>query len=66
MARVRGDNVQVWATVSAEISDEIDEMAERERRKKTEMVAVLIESAIKERKRKRIGKQNIKNESEIH
>ena len=58
MARARGDNVQVWATVSTEISDEIDEMAERERRKKTEMVALLIESAIKERKRKR---KNVKD-----
>lgn len=60
MARVRGDNVQIWATVSAEIGEEIEEIAEREKRKKTEMVAILIENALKERKRKR---KNAKEES---
>lgn len=56
MTRMRGGNVQIWATVSVDLSNEIDEIAEREKRKKTEMVAILIESAIKERKRRRNGK----------
>ena len=61
MARLRGDNVQVWATVSPEINDEIERIAERESRKKTEVVAMLIERAIKERQRQR--RKNGKEES---
>jgi hypothetical protein len=58
MTRVRGDNVQVWATVSMEVNDELEKISERESRKKTEVVAILIEKAIKERKRNRKGKKD--------
>ena len=53
MTRVRGENVQIWATVSTEVNEDLEKIAERESRKKTEVVAILVESAIKERKRKR-------------
>lgn len=53
MPRIRGMNVQIWGTVSQEIADEIDKIAERERRKKTDVVAMLVENALKERQRQR-------------
>lgn len=62
MTRERGTNVQVWGTVSKEISDEIDQIAERERRKKTEVVTMLIENALKERIRQR--KKNAKGDDQ--
>lgn len=62
MTRIRGVNVQVWGTVSQEISEEIDRIAERDRRKKTEVVAMLIESALKERTRQR--KKNAKDDDQ--
>lgn len=60
MPRMRGVNVQIWGTVSQEIADEIDKIAERERRKKTDVVAMLVENALKERIRQR--KKNSKDE----
>jgi metal-responsive CopG/Arc/MetJ family transcriptional regulator len=62
MPRIRGANVQIWGTVSQETADEIDEIAERERRKKTDVVAMLIENALKERRRQR--KKNSKDDDQ--
>lgn len=62
MPRERGSNVQIWGTVSREVADEIDKIAERERRKKTDVVTMLIENALKERMRQR--KKNSKDEDQ--
>lgn len=62
MTRARGANVQIWGTVSQEIADEIDKIAERERRKKTDVVSMLIENALKERMRQR--KKNSKEDGQ--
>jgi hypothetical protein len=51
--------VQVWPSISKTTWDEIDGMAKGERRKFNDMVAILIENAVKERKRKR---RNVKAE----
>lgn len=52
--------IQIWPSVSPETYKEIDEMAKKENRKFNDMAAILIEIAIKERKRKR---KNAKEDS---
>ncbi len=49
---------QVWATLKEEIYDQVDKMAKSERRPVTQMVAILIENAIKERQRKKKGSKD--------
>lgn len=46
---------QVWATISDEMYQQLVIMAENERRKLTQMAAILLENAIKERQRKKKG-----------
>ncbi len=53
-------NPQVSATVDPDLYQEIDEMAKKNNRTLSKMVAILLESAVKERKRKR--KNNQQNE----
>jgi hypothetical protein len=50
--------IQVWPSIRQSTWNEIEEMAKKERRKFNDMVAVLIENAVKERKRKRRTKQS--------
>lgn len=59
MSMVEEAKVQVWPSINKATWDEIDAMAKNERRKFNDMVAVLIENAVKERKRKR---KNVKAE----
>lgn len=51
---------QVWATLSDEMYQQLEAMAIEERRKMTQMAAILLENAIKERQRKR--KKSAKDE----
>lgn len=53
MGRERCEKHQVWATVDNVIYNDIEYLAKKEKRKVTQMVAILIESAVNERKRKR-------------
>ncbi len=48
-------NPQLSATVDSEIYSEVESMAQREDRSLSEMTAILIRQAVKERKRKRNG-----------
>ena len=50
------DTAQICTTVSADLFKEISELAEKENRKLAPMAAILLENAMKERKRKRSGK----------
>lgn len=52
--------IQVWPSIKQSTWNEIEDMAKREQRKFNDMVAVLIESAVKERKRNRKGKKDDK------
>lgn len=55
--RPSGDGkVQLWPSVKQEVYDEIESLSIKENRKVNEMAAILLENAIKERKRKRNGK----------
>jgi hypothetical protein len=44
---------QLSASVEPDLYDEVDEMAKKEERSLSEMTAILIKNAVKERKRKR-------------
>ena len=52
--------IQVWPSIKQSTWNEIEDMAKKEQRKFNDMVAVLIENAVKERKRKR---KNVKEDS---
>lgn len=45
--------VRVWPSIEMETHAFIDELAQKERRTVSEMAAILIENAVKERQRKR-------------
>jgi hypothetical protein len=45
--------VRVWPALDEAVYQDLDEIAKDEKRKPSEMAAILIENAIKERKRKR-------------
>ncbi len=47
--------IQIWPSLDPEIHKELTEMAEKEKRKVPDMAAILIELAIKEKKRRRKG-----------
>jgi hypothetical protein len=49
---------QISATIEPSLYDEIDKMATKERRSVSEMAAILLENAVKERNRKKKGKEN--------
>lgn len=53
MRVIGATKVQMWPLVRKEIYDEIEQMAAKENRKVNEMAAILLENAVKERKRKR-------------
>lgn len=50
--------IQVWPSICQSTWNEIAEMAKKEHRKFNDMVAILIESAVKERMRNRRKKQS--------
>jgi hypothetical protein len=55
------DNAQykrVWPKLSGEVYSDLDVFAKEEKRTASEMAAIFIENAIKERKRKRNGKKD--------
>lgn len=60
MTRIRGKKIQVWGSIDEDVYAEIEKMAAKEHRKETQMVAILIEYAVKERKRSR--KKNAKED----
>lgn len=45
--------IRVWPALEEAVYQDLEEIAKAEKRKPSEMAAILIESAIKERKRKR-------------
>lgn len=49
---------QVWATLEEDIYAEVEAMAEREQRKMTDMIAILVKLAVKERNRKHKKSKN--------
>lgn len=53
-------NPQLSATVDQELHDSIKEMAEKESRSISQMVAILLQQAVKERLRKR---KNVKEDN---
>ena len=53
MQETQQDNVRVWPSLSKEVFNDLKDFAEEEKRKPSEMAAIFIENAIKERKRKR-------------
>lgn len=52
--------IQVWPSIKQSTWNEIEDMAKKEQRKFNDMVALLIENAVKERKRKRKGAKDAK------
>jgi len=50
--------VQVFACVAPELSNQIKEEAERDNRSVSQMVAILLQQAIKEKTRKRANKES--------
>ncbi len=50
------DMVRVWGYIPEELHSEILEIAKREQRKETNVISLLLQSAVKERLRKRNGK----------
>ncbi len=53
----RIQNPQVSATIASDLHKEIAELAEKENRSISAMVALLLQQAVKERNRKRNGKK---------
>jgi metal-responsive CopG/Arc/MetJ family transcriptional regulator len=50
---------RVWPALPEEVYADLEEVSSKEKRKPSEMAAILIENALKERKRKRKdGKEN--------
>ena len=50
--------IQIFASVTPELSNQIKEEAERDNRTFSQMVAILLQQAIKEKTRKRANKEN--------
>jgi hypothetical protein len=56
MSKYKG-MVRVWGYVPEEINNEIENMAAKEQRKVANLISLLLQSAVKERLRKRNGKK---------
>ena len=51
-------NIQVCATISKELNDEVVELSQKENRTFSQMVSLLLQLAVKEKTRKRNGRKS--------
>jgi hypothetical protein len=58
MSKETKTRIRIWPSLDQQVYDDLKEIADNEHRKVPDMASILIENAIKERNRKKKGKEN--------